>query len=80
MKRIPCDMEQLAVDIEEERKRISLIPFADRCYKNLCRLLTKQRYHLNPEARNNTIKRSVAFNKELRYAKAQNKNTNQLVF
>jgi len=72
-------MEQLLLDIEEERAKIVLIPYADRCYKNLCRLLTKQRYHNNPQARKNTISRAVEHNKELRLSKAQNKNTNQLV-
>jgi len=80
MKRAPFNMEQLLLDIEEERNRIALIPYADRCYKNLCRLLTKQQYHLNPEARKNTISRAVEHNKELRLSKAKNTNTNQLVF
>jgi len=79
MKRAPFDMEQLLLDIEEERARIVLIPYADRCYKNLCRLLTKQRYHSNPEARKNTISRAVEHNKELRLSKAKTTKTIQLV-
>jgi len=72
-------MEQLLLDIEEERAKIVLIPYADRCYKNLCRLLTKHRYHNNPEARKNTISRAVEYNKELRLSKTKNTKTIQLV-
>jgi len=79
MKRVPVDLIQLKADIESERARIALIPFADRSYKVLCRLLTKLKYHSNTETRLNTISRAVAYNNELKYAKSQFKNTIQIV-
>jgi len=79
MKRVPINIEHLNDEIELERQKIALVPFADRNYKVLCRLLTKLKYHSNPEARLNTITRATAFNNELKYAKSLLTNTIQVV-
>ena len=79
MTRLKVCIEDLHNERDNIREELLKIPYADRNYNELCRILTKIKYHTDKDARDNTIKRASIFNKEKRCRDNLLKSANKLI-
>jgi len=60
------DVDNLKKEIETERQNLANLSSNERNYNELCRMLTKLKYHTSKETRQNTINRAVIHNAEIK--------------
>ena len=72
-------IEDLHNERDNIRESLLKIPYPDRNYNELCRILTKIKYHEDKDARDNTKKRAAVFNKEKRCRDNLLKSANKLL-
>jgi len=60
------DLDKLNDEIETERQHLANLSSNERNYNELCRMLTKLKYHTSKETRQNTINRAVIHNAEIK--------------
>ena len=60
------DLDKLNNEIETERQHLANLSSNERNYNELCRMLTKLKYHTSKETRQNTINRAVIHNAEIK--------------
>lgn len=60
------DLDKLNKEIETERQNLANLSSNQRNYNELCRMLTKLKYHTSKETRQKTINRAVIHNAEVR--------------
>ena len=60
------DVDKLKKEIETERQNLANLSSNERNYNELCRMLTKLKYHTSKETRQNTINRAIIHNTEIK--------------
>jgi len=60
------DVDKLKKEIETERQNLANLSSNERNYNELCRMLTKLKYHTSKETRQNTINRAIIHNAEIK--------------